>query len=166
MNFIKQYLNLFILGIVLAIVAWGGIQTYRLAVAKGQITVFEEREAAQRRDQARRDASNLRNKERTDENHAAASARARAVVVRPATPRRVTYKAPAPISPDQSASCVTRGELLQTVAEVSRRHSERVDGLLTEFARRDAVRLTELARLGEEVGAAFRACSEYAKGLE
>ena len=103
-----------------------------------------------RRD-AMRDSANLKNKERTDEEHAAARKRARTAVVRvdgPGIKPRETV--PSSSGPDPIA-CFDRGQLNQELAGFLGRHAERLSGI---------------AREGEGTAADFRACKAWALSVQ
>jgi hypothetical protein len=131
------------------------------------MAVMEERETAQRREQALRDASNLRNKERTDETHAADRARAATVSVRASKPSAIVARPVAPASgSDTATSCIDRGELRGALAAASGRLAERLGGAVAEIERRHAERLTAVARAGEALAADLRACVAFARGVQ
>jgi hypothetical protein len=139
-----------------------GIQSYRLQGAQGEVQVLTvEARARQERD-ALRELQNLKNKERTDEEHLAARRRASTSVVRVDGPgiRPFQPKQPTPGS-DQAISCVTGRQLDEAVAGIAQRASERLAGVL----RRDGERRTGDAREAEGVAADFRACKAWAVGV-
>jgi hypothetical protein len=127
-----------------------GIQSYRLQGAQGEVQVLQaEAKARQDRD-ALRELQNLKNKERTDEEHLAARRRASTSVVRvdgPGIKPRETV--PTNGGPDPIA-CFDRGKLNQELAGLIERHAERLSGI---------------AREGEGVAADFRACKAWAVGV-
>jgi hypothetical protein len=128
-----------------------GIQSYRLQGAQGEVQVLTvEARARQERD-ALRELQNLKNKERTDEEHAAARKRASNSVVRvdgPGIKPKPTVESSTG-GPDPIA-CFDRGKLNEELAGYLGRHAERLSGI---------------AREGEGVAADFRACRAWAVGV-
>jgi hypothetical protein len=135
--------------ILIAVIAFG-ILSWRLAVVTGQRDVLQvEAKARQDRD-ALRELQNLKNKERTDEEHLAARRRASTSVVRvdgPGIKPRETV--PTNGGPDPIA-CFDRRKLNEELAGLIERHAERLSGI---------------AREGEGVAADFRACKAWAVGV-
>jgi hypothetical protein len=134
---------------------------------QGKVRVFEEREAAQLRDQARRNLHNVKAKERADENFAAARKRAARLVVRakpaPIVADRKTFDAG---SGEKSSACVVRGELERNLAEFAQWHGAELARITARVSQLDAAEVTRNARTGEIVTAAFRTCRDYAQEIE
>jgi hypothetical protein len=128
-----------------------GIQSYRLQGAQGEVQVLRvEAKARQERD-ALRELQNLKNKERTDEEHLAARRRASTSVVRvdgPGIKPKPTVESSTG-GPDPIA-CFDRGKLNQELAGLIERHAERLSGI---------------AREGEGVASDYRACKAWAVGV-
>jgi hypothetical protein len=150
--------------LVLALVSALGVQTYRLQGKEAERAALAQEKVERERRDALRAAANQRNKERTDEEHAAARARAAAVRVR-VNPSAGIVAGPAPVlaagRDGGPAVCLDRGRINQELAEFSRRHAEGV----AEAARRHAERLEGIAREGEAVAAGYRACRAWALSL-
>ena len=128
-----------------------GIQSYRLQGAQGERDLLALEKTERIRRDAMRDITNLKNKERTNEEDAAARRRAAAVVVRVEGPG-IKYVPPAfPGSGDESTASFYRRIL---------------DEELAAAAQRNADRHTELARAGEDLAAAYRACRGYTLNLQ
>jgi hypothetical protein len=163
---IQPYMLLIKLALLAMLIAALGVQTYRLKSAQGEIAVFEERELAQKRDQARREATNLRNKERTDENHAADLKRAATVVVRSKPAAIITSQPAFTRSIGQSAECLSRGDVDRVVDSFASQHAARLGSLIAEVSQRHAAGATHVAREGETLAAGFRACKAFAVDLE
>lgn len=134
-----------------------GVQSYRLQGAKGELAVYAEREAAQKREQAFRELQAIKNKERTDAQYADDLRRARAASVRdPGTPI-VADKPAIAIGGAESTACFDRGRLEQELAGWAGRAAVG----LGELAARNADRSSGVAQSGEAVAAAFRACQAF-----
>jgi hypothetical protein len=127
-----------------------GIQSYRLQGAQGEVRVLvTEAKARQERD-ALRELQNLKNKERTDEEHLAARRRASNSVVRvdgPGIKPKPTVESSSS-GPDPIA-CFDRGKLNQELAGLIDRAAERLSGI---------------AREGEGLASDYRACKAWAVG--
>lgn len=138
-----------------------GIQSYRLQGAQGERDILALEKTERLRRDAMREATNLRNRERTDEEYSAARRRASSVVVRHDGPgiRAPQIKAP---GGDESTLCFDRGRLAEALAGWVQRDAAR----LTELLRGVGERSTEHARAGEEVAAAYRACRAFTLSLE
>jgi hypothetical protein len=150
----------------LAVLAALGVQSYRLqgAQAARDLLVLEKVERLKR--DAMREAQNLKNKERTDEEYAAARRRAAVASVRPQpTVGIVTGKIESAGSSSESAVCFGRRELDEELAGFAERNAERLTEFASELARRNAERLGGVARESEEVSAAYRACRTYTLNL-
>lgn len=143
-----------------------GVQSYRLKAASGQVAVLKEREAAQLREQEKRELHNSRNKERTDEDYAGALKRASAARVLDQPASIVAHQAPAAASGEGTAACSGGGDVDALVAEFAQRHATRLTLVLADISRRDAERATAIARLGEELAAAYRACHAFAVNID
>lgn len=162
LTFVRQYWKLALFALLLAAL---GAQSYRLQGAQGELAVLAEREAAQLRAQQLRALHNLRNKERTDEEYAAAQRRAAAVVVR-VEPTGVT-SAPTPaVGGDGATVCFDRGRLNEELAGWVERHARRLTAALAAAAQLGNRRFTDVARESEGVAAAYRACRSFAVNLE
>jgi hypothetical protein len=136
--------------LVLLVVIVLGLLSWRLAVVTGQRNVLVAEAKAREERDALRELQNLKNKERTDEEHASARRRASTSVVRvdgPGIKPRETV--PSQSGPDPIA-CFDRGKLNQELAGLIERAAERLSGI---------------AREGEGVAADYRACQAWAVGL-
>jgi hypothetical protein len=136
--------------LVLLVVIVLGLLSWRLAVVTGQRNVLVAEAKAREERDALRELQNLKNKERTDEEHASARRRASTSVVRvdgPGIKPRETV--PSQSGPDPIA-CFDRGKLNQELAGLIERAAERLSGI---------------AREGEGVAADYRACQAWALGL-
>jgi hypothetical protein len=128
-----------------------GIQSYRLQGAQGEVRVLTVEAKARSDRDALRELQNLKNKERTDEEHLAARRRASTSVVRvdgPGIKPKPTVESSTG-GPDPIA-CFDRGKLNEELAGYLGRHAERLSGI---------------AREGEGVAADFRACRAWAVGV-
>lgn len=145
LNWIRlNFVPLLILGALIGTTTWGGIQTYRLKGTRDELKAVQVEAATQERERetetAREKAFNEYNKRRTDEDYRAALARAATASVHMPAP------SPGPVAeagPSRSgvepAACFDGGILEQE--------------------------LTALAREGEALAAAYRACRVWALGL-
>lgn len=139
--------------VLLALVVALGVQSYRLqgAQAERDLLALEKQERLARDQRAALAA--MKNKERTDEEYAAARRRATAVVVRSGNAaggiRR--YTPPAPPGRDDATVCFSRDVLEREIASL---------------AERMAGRATDLARAGEDLGAAYRACRAFVRDAQ
>lgn len=131
-----------------------GAQSYRLKALQGEHALYvQEHEAQERERQAeagRSQAFNAFNKWRTDEEHKAALARARAGSVRVDEDPGSAPGAGLAGGSDEPVVCYDRGKL---------------EGELAGFYERNAARLTAIAVQGEAIAADARACSAWALGL-
>lgn len=148
-----------------ALVAVIATETVMLTSAWGKIDVFEEREAAQKREQARRDMHNIQSKERANESRVAARKRASTVVVRHG-PSTITVGTLVPRSDNKAAECVTRGDLDAAVADFAVEHAEGLADVVAEVSRRLAAEATVAAREFEAGFADYRSCRAYAIEVE
>jgi hypothetical protein len=139
-----------------------GLQSYRLLGAQGarDLLALEKTERARR--DGMRDATNLRNRERTNEEYAAARGRAAAVVVRHDGPGIVAPAIKPAAGADEPTICFERGRLVEALTGWVQRDATR----LAELSRGLRERSTDDARAGEEVAAAYRACRGYTLSLE
>ena len=135
--------------LVLVVVIAFGLLSWRLAVVTGQRDVLVVEAKAREERDALRELQNLKNRERTNEEYLAASRRASNSRVRVEGPGIRATVEPAG-SGDQTIACFDRGKLNQELAGFFERHGER---------------LTGVAKSGEGVAAAFRACQAWAVGL-
>lgn len=153
------YKELIIIGLLVAAL---GVTYHLLTVAEHErdVLALEKKERATR--DAMRDATNLRNKERTDAETVAARRRAAAVVVR-ATPAGINPGKPfnAAGGGDGAVLYFDRGRFDDELAG----WAARAAGRLTAVLRRDAERLEGVARAGEGVAADYRACRAWALNL-
>ena len=130
--------------VVLALVAALGVQSYRLQGAQGERDILALEKSERTKRDIEREARNFGNVERTNEEHRAAAVRAGAVVVRGNAASGIRVKPAAPAgSRDESTVCFDRGQLDAAIAEY-------------------AGRLTGIAREGEALAAAYRACRAWA----
>jgi len=136
--------------LVLLVVIVIGVLGWRLAVVTGQRDVLEAYKTHRIREDAARDMANLRNKERTDEEHIAARKRAATAVVRVDGPGIKPRETVPPGSGDDPIACFDRRKLNEELAGLLNRHAERLSGI---------------AREGEGVAADFRACKAWALSL-
>lgn len=127
-----------------------GVQTYRLQGAKAEIAVMKTERKAQEAAAAVRAGQDLKNKERTDEEYAAAQRRATSARVRVEFAPSPAIPAPAAGSGDQDLECYSRRAL---------------DSELAGWVERGNQRFTRIAQEGEAVAAAFRSCKAYVLGL-
>ena len=128
-----------------------GVQSYRLQGTQSERDLLQLENTERARRDGMRDMANLKNKERTDEEDAAARRRAAAVVVRVEGPG-IKYVPTAPAgSGDESTPSFYRRLL---------------DEGLAAAAQRSADRHTELAREGESLAAAYRACRGYTLNVQ
>jgi hypothetical protein len=136
--------------LILAVVIAFGLLSWRLAVVTGQRDVLQvEAKARQDRD-ALRELQNLKNKERTDEEHASARRRAASSVVRvdgPGIKPKPTVESST--SGNDPIACFDRGKLNEELAGYFGRLAERLSGI---------------AREGEGLAADYRACQAWAVG--
>jgi hypothetical protein len=136
--------------LVLLVVIVLGVLSWRLAVVTGQRDVLVVEAKAREERDALRELQNLKNRERTNEEHASARKRAGASVVRvdgPGIKPRDTVQ-PANGGNDPIA-CFDRRKLNEELANFLGRHAERLSGI---------------AREGEGVAADYRACRAWALG--
>lgn len=164
MTFVLLHWKWFVMG---ALIAALGVQSYRLQGTQGELVLLQQWKANLERDQARRDASNLRNKERTDEEHAAAQRRAAASVVRAKSVAIVAAK-PAPDAggDHQSAGCVSRREIDRVVDEFAEEHARELAALASELSRQHAEEATRAAVEFEKLAASYRSCRVFAIDTE
>jgi len=143
----RYWYVLVIAGLFLAL----GVQSYRLQGALGERDLLAlEKTERQRRD-ALREAQNLRNNERTDEEHIASRKRAATAVVRVDGPG-IKPRETVPTNGDNDPiACFDRRKLNEELAGFIGRHAERLSGI---------------AREGEGVAADFRACKAWALSLQ
>lgn len=134
-----------------------GVQSYRLQGAKGELAVFHEREAAQKREQAFRELQAIKNKERTDAQYDADLRRARAAGVRDSGAPVVADKPAVTLGGDEPTVCFERGRLERELAEWAGRAAAGLGAV----AGRNAERLGGDAQSGEAVSAAYRACQAF-----
>lgn len=148
--------------LIVLLVAAIGVQSYRLQGAKSErdILALEKTERARR--DGMRDATNQRNRERTNEEYAAARSRARAVVVRNEGPGIVAPQVKPTDSGDGSAWCFDRGRIAEALTGWVQRDASR----LAELLRGIRERSSDDARAGEEVAAAYRSCRAYTLNQE
>lgn len=125
-----------------------GIQTYRIQGLRAERDQLQLADTERRRRDAMRDVQAIKNRERTNEEHAAARKRAARVVVRGnAAPGIKFVPAPAAgVREQPNTVCFDRDVLERELAAL---------------ADRMAGRATELARAGEDLAAAFRACRAF-----
>lgn len=128
-----------------------GVQSYRLQGVQGERDILQLEKTERARRDGMRDMTNLKNRERTNEEDATARRRAAAVVVRVEAPGIKYVPTAAPGSGDESSAIFYRGLLEQELAA---------------SAQRSADRHTELARAGEDLAAAYRACRGYTLNLQ
>jgi hypothetical protein len=138
-----------------------GVQSYRLQGAQAERDILAVEKTERIRRDAMREATNLRNRERTDEEYSAARRRAGAVVVRLNGPgiRAPEIKA---VSGNESSVCFDRGRFVEALTGWVQRDAARLAELLAGIRER----LTDDARAGEEVAAAYRACRAFTLSLE
>lgn len=152
--------------LILMLTAIAGVQTYRLqgAQAERDQLALEKVERAKR--DAMREATNLRNRERTDEEFAAARGRAALVVVR-GNAARVDAGKPIDVAGggDGAVACFDRGRLNAELAGWVERHAAGLSAVLTGTAQSGNERFTAIAREGEGVAADYRACRAWALNL-
>jgi hypothetical protein len=137
--------------LVLLVVIVLGLLSWRLAVVTGQRNVLVAEAKAREERDALRELQNLKNKERTDEEHLAARRRAATSVVRvdgPGIRPRETVQPSG--SGNDPIACFDRGKLNEELAGLIERAAERLSGI---------------AREGEGVAADYRACQAWALGL-
>lgn len=139
-----------------------GVQSYRLQGAKAEVAVFEERQAAQIREQAYRELQAIKNKERTDAQYELDLRRARAVVVRDSGAPVVAGEPTVTLGGDEPTVCFERGRLERELAG----WAGRAAAGLGQLAARNADRLAGDAQSGEAVAAAFRACQAFVLNLD
>jgi hypothetical protein len=135
--------------LILIVVIAFGLLSWRLAVVTGQRDVLQVEAKAREERDALRELQNLKNRERTNEEYAAATKRAvnsRVRVEGPGIRPRETVAG----SGDQTIACFDRGKLNEELAGLYERLSQR---------------LTGIAQSGEGVSAAFRSCQAWAVGL-
>lgn len=147
---------------IFGIVALLGVQTYRFQGASDELRLLSERETARLRAEAHRDATNNRNRERTDEEYAAAKSRAANVVVRNDGGSITAKPILASGSGNAAADCVSRGQLAEALTGFAERNAKRLDAI----SDGNRGRSEEIARLAEGVSAAYRSCRAYAVNLE
>jgi hypothetical protein len=153
------------LAIFLAIVVALGVQTYRLQGVKAErdMLALEKSERATR--DAMRAAQNVRNKERTNEEYAAARRRAQLAGVQSKPAERISTVRIETGSGAEPTTCYGRRELDEELAGFAERTASRLDKVIAELLRRNAERLGGVAKPGEEVAAAYRACRAYVLNL-
>jgi hypothetical protein len=148
------------------IVAALGVQTYRLQGVRAarDALVLEKVERVKR--DAMREAQNLKNRERTDEEYAAAIRRAKSAGVLPQSTARISTEQPE-LAPggDSSTLCFDRGTLNDELAGYAQRAAARLTDIIADVSQRDAERLSAINIEGEEVSAAYRACRAYVLNL-
>lgn len=128
---------------------------------RGQVKVFKEREAAQKREQASREAANFRAKERADANFEDDKRRAASSVVRTKPAAIIAHEQAGTGIRAANASCIDRRELDRVVAGFAEWHAEELNRVVADFQRQSDEEATRIARLGEVVAAAYRACRGY-----
>jgi hypothetical protein len=138
-----------------------GVQSYRLQGAKAERDILALEKTERLRRDAMREATNLRNRERTDEEYAAARRRAGAVVVRVNGPGIRAPQIPAGSS-DEGSICLDGRSLAEELSGWVQRDGERLGKLLERIRQRS----TGNAQAGEEVSAAYRACRAFTLSLE
>jgi hypothetical protein len=140
-----------------------GIQTYRLQgrTAERDRLVLENTERARR--DAMRDVANAKNKERTDEETAAARRRAAVVRVHGEPTEGVVAGQGIKLAPsgDAATVCFDRGRLDQELAGFVERHAAGLDRVAAGAARRGDERFTAVARAGEDLASSYRGCRVY-----
>jgi hypothetical protein len=137
--------------LVLLVVIAFGLLSWRLAVVTGQRDVLVVEAKAREERDALRELQNLKNRERTNEEYLAATKRAgnsRVRVEGPGIRPRETVESAG--SGNDPVACFDRRKLNEELAGLYERHAER---------------LTGIAKSGEGVAAAFRACQAWAVGL-
>lgn len=143
-----------------------GVQTYRLHTAQGERDLLALEKTERTKRDAMRDASNIRNRERTDEEDAAAHRRAAVVVVR-GKPAGINPGKPVNVATggDEPIACFDRGRLNAELAGWVERHAGALSAALAATAQLGDQRFTGVARTGEGVAADYRACRAWALNL-
>lgn len=143
LSFVRANLSpLLVLGALIGVTVWGGIQTYRLQGTRAELKAIKVERATQEREDAaevaRERAFNEYNRKRTNEDYRASLARAAAASVRIPEPAPVAEAPTSGGSPNSSA-CFDGGILSEELGRV--------------------------AKEGEALGAAYRACRAWALGV-
>ncbi len=139
-----------------------GVQTYRLQGAKAERDILALEKVERTKRDAMREAANLKNKERTDEETSAARKRAASVVVRLNGPGiKPSQPVDVAAGDNDPVACFDRGRLNNELNGWLERTGQR----LTDVLQRHAGRLEGIAREGEGVAADYRACRAWALNL-
>lgn len=171
LNLLWEYKALIVLGLLVSAL---GVQTYRLRGAeldlvamtgKRDLLALEKTERARR--DGMRDMQNLKNRERTNEEYAAALRRAAAVVVRGEPAGGVVPGAGIKLAAggDPATGCIDRGRLDAELAGWVEWHAAGLNNLLARISRRGDEAFTRTAREGEGLAASYRGCRVYTLNL-
>lgn len=138
-----------------------GVQSYRLQGVQGERDILVLEKADRIKRDAMREATNLRNKERTDAESAAARKRAAVVVVHAEPAKGIVSGSIPALGSDATAVCFDRGRLDQELAGWVERHATRLDRALAAIARSGDERFTGVAREGEDLASSYRGCRVF-----